>query len=194
MAQPIDMGDHALAQLRYIRQTMERTGSFTAVPGWGGFWMGVTALGAAWLAARQGNTADWFGVWAGEMALAVAIGGLAIWRKTHHGDRSLFSAPGRRFFLSFAPPVAAGAVLSAVLYRLQMPAVLPGLWLLLYGAGVMTAGAFSVRVVPLMGLCFMALGVVALAGPAEFGNAFLATGFGGLHMGFGVWIARRYGG
>lgn len=164
MAQPIDMGTHALAQLRYIRQTMEKTGSFTAVPGWGGFWM--TALGAAWLAARQVSEAGWFGVWIAEMALAVAIGGLAIWRKTHHGDRSLFSAPGRRFFLSFAPPVAAGAVLSAVLYRQHMAGTLPGLWLLLYGAGVMTAGAFSVRVVPLMGLCFMALGAAALAGPA----------------------------
>lgn len=194
MAQPIDMGDHALAQLRYIRQTMEKSGAFTAVPGWGGFWMGMTALGAAWLAARQGSQAGWFMVWLAEMGLAVGIGGLAIWRKTHHGDRSLFSAPGRRFFLSFAPPVAAGAVLSAVLYRQQMADILPGLWLLLYGAGVMTAGAFSVRVVPLMGLCFMALGAAALASPTASGNAFLAAGFGGLHMVFGVWIARRYGG
>jgi len=194
MAQPVNMGDHALAQLRFIRQTMEKSGAFTAVPGWGGFWMGVTALGAAWLAAQQRSEAGWFGVWVAEMGLAVTIGGLAIWRKTHHGDRSLFSAPGRRFFLSFAPPVAAGAVLSAVLYRQHLAGILPGLWLLLYGAGVMTAGAFSVRVVPLMGLCFMALGATALASPAEFGNTFLAAGFGGLHMGFGVWIARRYGG
>jgi hypothetical protein len=156
--------------------------------------MGVTALGAAWLAARQTSPAGWLSVWVVEMALAVAIGGLAIWRKTHHGDRSLFTAPGRRFFLSFAPPVAAGAVLSAALFRLQLFSVLPGLWLLLYGAGVATAGAFSVRVVPLMGLCFMALGTLALAGPAEFGNGFLAAGFGGLQMGFGIWIARRYGG
>jgi hypothetical protein len=194
MAQPTDMGDYALAQLRYIRQTMEKTGAFTAVPGWGGFWMGVTALGAAWVASRQANETNWLGVWMAEMGIAVAIGCLAIWRKTHHGDRSLFSAPGRRFFLSFAPPVVAGAVLSAVLFRQQLTSLLPGLWLLLYGAGVMTAGAFSVRVVPLMGLCFMALGAVALAGPAELGNTFLAAGFGGLHMGFGVWIARRYGG
>jgi len=194
MAPPLDMGDHALAQLRFIRQTMERSGEFTAVPGWGGFWMGVTALGAAWLAARQTNPASWLSVWIAEMALAVTIGGLAIWRKTHHGDRTLFTAPGRRFFLSFAPPVAAGAVLSAALFRLQLFSVLPGLWLLLYGAGVATAGAFSVRVVPLMGLCFMALGTLARAGPAEFGNGFLAAGFGGLQIGFGVWIARRYGG
>jgi hypothetical protein len=194
MAQPVNMGDHALAQLRYIRQTMERSGEFTAVPGWGGFWMGVTALGASWLAARQASQAGWLTVWLVEMALAVVIGGLAIWRKTHHGDRSLFTAPGRRFFLSFAPPVAAGAVLSAALIRLQLAGMLPGLWLLLYGAGVTTAGAFSVRVVPLMGLCFMGLGAGALAAPAEFGNLFLAAGFGGLQIGFGIWIARRYGG
>lgn len=194
MGQPVDIGDHALAQIRYIRQTMEKTGSFTAVPGWGGVLIGFTALGAAWLAAGQGDLRGWMLVWVSEMLLAVGIGCLGIWRKTHRGDRSLFTAPGRRFVLSFCPPVVAGAVLSWVLYRHGDGAVMPGMWLLLYGAGVVTAGAFSVRVVPMMGLCFMALGVAALGVPVETGNWMLAAGFGGLHIGFGSWIARRYGG
>ncbi len=194
MAHPVDMGDHAIAQIQYIRQTMERTGSFTAVPGWGGVAIGVTAIGAAALAARQGDLRSWMLVWLTEMALAMAIGCLGIWRKTHHGDKSLFSAPGRRFFLSFSPPVVAGAILSWILYRHQDGAVMPGMWMLLYGAGVVTAGAFSVRVVPMMGLCFMALGAVALGVSMETGNWLLAVGFGGLHIGFGLWIARRYGG
>lgn len=191
---PVAISDHALEQLKYIRETMERTGSFTAVPGWGGVAMGASALAAAALAAQQTDIRMWGLVWMCEVVLAFCIGGAFILRKTRRGDRSLFAAPGRQFFLSFSPPVAAGGVLSWVLYQQGSWAVLPGLWLTLYGAGVVTAGAFSVRIVPVMGLCFMAVGVAAFAAPAAWGNWFLAFGFGIVHIVFGLIIARRYGG
>jgi hypothetical protein len=128
------------------------------------------------------------------VVLALVIGTAFIMRKTRRGDRTIFAAPGRQFFLSFSPPVVAGGILSGILYQQGAWAVMPGMWLLLYGAGVVTAGAFSVRVVPIMGLCFMGLGAAAAVSPAAWGNWFLAFGFGILHVVFGLIIARRYGG
>jgi hypothetical protein len=84
-------------------------------------------------------------------------------------------------------------LLTAVLYRAGLPAFLPGVWLLLYGASVVSGGAASVRVVPLMGACFMACGALALFAPG-IGGAMLAVGFGGLHLAFGLVIAVKYGG
>jgi hypothetical protein len=87
-----------------------------------------------------------------------------------------------------------GALLTAVFYRMGTMEAAPGMWLLLYGAGIVTGGTFSVKIVPVMGVCFMATGAVALFSPSSWGDAFMAFGFGGLHILFGIIIARRYGG
>jgi hypothetical protein len=192
--EPVSLHTHAMDNLRFIRETMERAGSFTAVPGWGGVAVGVSALAAAAIASRQPAIERWLVTWLLEAACALALAVLAIKRKANAAKGPLFSAPARRFVLSFAPPLLAGMLLTAVLYRAGLPAAIPGAWLLLYGTGVVTGGAFSVRVVPVMGLCFMSLGAVALFCPLGWGNAFLAAGFGGLHVLFGIVIARRYGG
>jgi hypothetical protein len=180
--------------LRYIRETMERASAFTAVPGWGGVIIGVTALLAALWAARQLTLHAWLMTWLGEALLALTIGGWTMNRKARAAESTVLSGPGRKFALSLLPPLAAGAILTAVLYRAQIFHALPGLWLLLYGTGVVTGGAFSVRIVPVMGLCFMALGTVALWTPLAYGNWLMAAGFGALHIVFGMIIARRYGG
>lgn len=191
---PVALDDHARDNLRFIRETMERAGSFTAVPGWGGVAIGITAVGAAVIASRQASAFDWFATWIIEACVAVAI---AIWTtisKSRGSGTSLLSGPGRRFVYSFAPLLFAGALLTLLLGRTASVGAIAGIWLLLYGTGVMTGGAFSIRVVPLMGLCFMVLGTVALFSPAEWGNLLLAAGFGGLHILFGAVIARNYGG
>jgi hypothetical protein len=87
-----------------------------------------------------------------------------------------------------------GAVLTQVLFRVGLPGLLPGVWLLLYGTAVVSGGAASVRVVPAMGACFMAAGALALYLPAASGDVLLAAGFGGLHIVFGALIAVKYGG
>ncbi len=190
----VALHSHAVDSLRYIRETMEGASAFTAVPGWGGVAMGVTALAAAPIAARQPSVERWLVVWLVAGLAAFALGLLSMVRKARASEESLLSRPARKFALGLSPPLLAAAVLTLVLYRAGLTALLPGVWLLLYGAGVVAAGAFSVRVVPMMGVCFMAGGAAALFAPGAWANWLLAGGFGALHVVFGILIARRHGG
>ena len=192
--EPTELHARAMDNLHYIRRTMERAGSFTAVPGAGGVLMGATAMAAAWMAASQPGAVRWLAVWVAEAILALLIGMVSAARKSARAKMPLLSAPGRKFMAAFVPSMAAGALLTWVLFREGSIAVLPGVWLLLYGAAVVAGGAASVRIVPLMGACFMAIGSVALLGPVSWGNPLLAAGFGGLHILFGVTITVKYGG
>jgi hypothetical protein len=194
-ASPEPIHAHAAENLRFIRDAMERAGSFTAVPGWGGVLMGVSAVVTAIISGPPDDTVRWVLVWVADAAVAVAIGLTAISIKARRSGAPLSSAaPAHRFALAFVPPIAAGLVLTLVFAMTGLVARLPGCWLLMYGTAVATGGAFAVRIVPIMGLCFMALGVVAFAAPASWGHWLLAAGFGGLQIGFGWVIARRYGG
>lgn len=193
-AAPVALDDRARDNLRFIRETMERAGSFTAVPGWGGVAMGITALGAAAIASFQDSKLAWMATWMLEATMAIAIASWTTFTKARSSGTSLFSGPGRRFVYSFAPPIFVGALLTFVLVRAGLFGSIAGMWLLLYGTAVVTGGAFSIRIVPLMGLCFMVLGAVALFSPASWSNILLALGFGGFHILFGGVIAGKYGG
>jgi hypothetical protein len=182
------------ADLRFIRDTMERSASFTAIPGWGQVILGATALAAAWLSARQANSNAWLKIWLAEAVLAALISILSMHWKANRRGLPLFTGPGRKVALGLFPPLAAGALLTFLLQRAGLESALAPVWLLLYGAGIITGGLYSVSIVPVMGLCFMATGALAVVAPAAWGNYFLAAGFGGLHIIFGFLIARRYGG
>ena len=193
LTEPIPIDRKAADNLRFIRDTMERASSFTAVPGWGGVGIGCTALLAGALA--QGHAPEiQFRIWVAEAAVALILAFFTVQAKSRRLSQSLKSRPARRALLSFMPPLLAGAALTAILAQHGMLFVLPGLWLLLYGAAVVTGGAFSVRIVPAMGLCFMGIGVVAFLLPASLGNLVLVLGFGLLHIIFGTVIARSHGG
>ena len=180
--------------LRFIRKTMERSGSFTAVPGWGGVAIGAIALPAAWFAAQQPTPQRWLAVWLVTAALACAIAAGTLVIKSRRFGAPLATGPGRKFLMSFLPPVGAAVALTVALFPHAPTAVLPGLWMLCYGAAVISAGTFSVGAVPLMGIGFMWIGTLALATPPAWADAWMALGFGGLHLGFGALIARRHGG
>ena len=193
-AEPVRLSDRAEENLQFIRETIERSTHFTAVPGYGGALMGVTAIVAAYIAAQQIYLRDWLIVWLTEAFLAFAIGLLAMWQKSKIAKTSLFSVPARKFAFGLLPPLFCGVAITLGLWRFEHYEMMAPVWMLLYGAAVVTGGAFSVRIVPVMGWMFMAIGAAAFALPASFGNILMGASFGLLHIVFGLIIARRYGG
>jgi hypothetical protein len=193
-AEPIPIHEHAIDNIRFIRQTMERAGAFTAVPGWGGVAMGCIAVIAGLAATRQPVRQQWLYCWLAAASIALLVGGIAMRQKARSSKESLLAAPGRRFALSFLPAIVAGSLLSWKLGAAGQWDLLPGLWLMLYGAAVTSGGVSSIPVVPKMGACFFGLGVVTLVSPPAWNDYFLIAGFGGLQILFGLIIARRYGG
>lgn len=184
----------AMDNLSFIRTAMERASAFTSVPGWGGVAMGLTAVLGSLLSAQAATPRAWTLTWLGVLVIAGAIGAVTMTLKARREEGAMLTGKARRFFLGFLPPIVVGALLTLVLVRHGLFGALAGTWLLLYGAGLVTGGVFSVRVVPIMGACFMLLGAVALFTPASLASVWMGLGFGGLHLGFGVLIARRYGG
>jgi len=184
----------ALEHLEIIRQTMERSTSFTAVSGWGYVAMGLTALIAAAVAMRQATTEAWLAVWLAEALVAVTLALVAMHWKASRSSTPIMSASGRRLFVGLLPALFAGGVMTVALVRAGDPRQIPGVWLLLYGVAVMQAGAFSVRTIPFMGAVFVLAGAIALPLPWWWANVMLAVGFGLAHIAFGAYIARRHGG
>jgi hypothetical protein len=185
-----------IEQLRYIRATLEQAGSFTAVPGRGMVAIGATALlasaAAAWWA--QPFSPRWMLIWSLEAVVALVIAMIAMAGKAHRAGQTLRSGPAKKFALSFAPPMLVGALLTVMLMRAGLDAAIAPMWLMLYGTAVITGGAFSVRIVPIMGACFLSVGAFAAFSPSTWVNAYMALAFGALHLVFGILITRRYGG
>jgi hypothetical protein len=191
---PPEMHARAMDNLRFIRQTMEAAATFTAVSGWGTVLIGGTALGAALLSAATHSPTRWVFIWLCEACLSMAISIYTMALKARAAQLPLWSEPARKIVFSFAPPMLVGALLTLLFFERGLISLLPGVWMLLYGVGVIAAGTFSVRIVPVMGIAFMLVGVVALFAPPSWATACMAVGFGTLHLFFGTLIARRHGG
>jgi hypothetical protein len=192
--EPVNIGDRAIDNLKFIRETMERSVVFTSVPGYGGILMGATAVAAAYIANSQASLRDWLIVWLTEAILAFFIGLLAMWQKTKLAKTSMFSTPARKLLMNALPPMLCGVFITLGLWRFGHFEVMIPVWILCYGAAVVCGGAFSVKAVPLMGWCFIALGAAAFFLPAGWGNTMMGLSFGALHIIFGFIIGRRFGG
>jgi hypothetical protein len=194
-ARPEPIHAHALDNLRFIREAMSKASEFTAIPGWGGVLMGISAIITAIVSGPPDDSVRWVLIWFADAGVACTIALVGMTLKARRIGTPLSSAaPAYRFALGYVPPLVAGMVLTPVFANMGLIGRLPGCWLLLYGTAAATGGAFAVRIVPILGICFMVLGTIAFAAPAAWGHWFMAAGFGGLHIGFGLVIARKYGG
>jgi hypothetical protein len=191
---PPEMQARAMDNLRFIRETMEAAGTFTAVSGWGQVVIGITAVLAALLAARYPDRAEWVLVWAAEAFIALTISVWFMYNKARSASLPLLTGSARKLLFSFSPVGVVGLVVTYAFIQRQLYGLLPGIWMLLYGTAVVAAGAFSVRIVPVMGAAFIVVGAVALFVPASFSTMLMIAGFGVLHIVFGYVIARRHGG
>ena len=192
--EPPHLAERAAENLRFIRSAMEGSSRFTDVAGVGMFLIGVSAVVTAVVAEAQASARAGILVWEVEAAVAVSIGIAATLHKARGRWERLLAAPARKFLLGLAPPLAAGGVLTLALQREGLFELLPGMWLVVYGAAIAAAGVSSVRIMPALGFSFMAFGAVTFLAPDAWSGWMLGLGFGGLHMVFGAIIARRYGG
>lgn len=192
--QVVEIHQHATSNLRFIRETMERSSTFTNVPGWGGVGMGLAALAACITCTNVEDKHLWLPIWLACGMLSVGIGSMAVLEKSRRSNVPVDSPGARKFALSFLPPLLVGALITICLLDLSLHTPIPGVLLLMYGTAVLAGGAFSVRVVPLMGVCFQICGAIALFLPLWWGNILMGVGFGLVHIVFGAWIARRHGG
>jgi hypothetical protein len=191
-ATPIDSG--ARENLRYIRDTIEAAHTFTTVPGKGCIAMGLTALAAVGLESIPSLEAIWLPIWVGAAIAACAFAMFFMESKARAQGLSLRRSVARRFFMTFAPAFVSGAILTAALNEQVSRELISGMWLLLYGAGIAACGLFSIPVVGIAGIGFMALGTISLWLPAGSAPIVLALGFGGIHLALGALVIRNHGG
>jgi hypothetical protein len=193
---PLPIREHALDNIRFIRSAMERAGSFTSIPGWGGVGVGITAIVAAAVAQQflGRSLRMWLATWLAEAVVAAIVGFGTMALKARRSEERFMSGASRRFFISYFAPLVAGAVVTLALVRVEAYSAIPATWLLLYGTAFVSSGAFSIRVIPMMGIGFMLFGALAAFLPLGFSNIVLGVAFGGLHILFGLIIARSYGG
>ena len=188
------IGERAAADLRFIRIAMERSVAFTAVPGIGGAAMGAVGVAAAIAASAQPTPDRWLAVWLGAASVAFAIGLVTIIRKARRFEVSLAGRSAKNFAMALMAPVAGGAGVTIALWSAGAYSAMPSAWLLMYGAGVITGGMFSVPVIRIAGLAFMIFGFAAALSPPAWGNAVLGAGFGAVHLVSGIYIVRNHGG
>ena len=188
------MHERAAESIEFIRETMVRSASFTAVPGQGGVVMGAIGVIAAVMASRTSDPRTWLATWLVAALVAAPIGLAATIMKAKRNNVALWSASGRRFMQGFLPALVAGAALTWPLVNAGHAELLAPTWLLLYGAGILAGATASIPVLTWLGAEFMLLGVAAVVTNGQWADVWLGAGFGGLQMVYGVIIARKHGG
>ena len=190
----------AQENLLYIRQTLEAASQLTAVPGRALMATGFLALACsavnAFVIGAPWNTTDDPRVplttWGIVLCLSLTIVLWGIYRKSRQMCVPLHPPLVRKLLWSLCPALFVGAVFTGLAIKTDSLNWLPALWLGCYGAAVTNSGQVSVPPVRYMGLCFLLAAAGSAVSSPETGLAWIALGFGWLHIVFGAYIARRH--
>jgi hypothetical protein len=190
---PVPIESRALGTLSYIRASIDAAGSL-AVPGAAGIVMGTIGTTAAVLTSLPAFRSHWIEIWMIAAVAGFVLGAILVIRQATRRGALLLSSPIRKFLLCLCPALLAGAVLTFTLWRVGMERLIPGTWLLLYGCAVISAStvtsALNLRLIGSMGGIFAALGLIALGAPPASHTLILGSGFGVLHLIFGILIGH----
>ncbi len=190
---PVPIESRALGTLSYIRSSIE-SATTLAVPGMAGIVMGCIGVAAAVVTSLPAFAPQWLPIWLVAAALAFLLGGASLARQAALRGNTRYFGPLRKFLLCLCPALLAGAVLTLTLWRADLPRIIPGVWLLLYGCAVLSSStvtlAATFRLIITMGALFVVVGLVTLELPARLHMLALGAGFGGLHLIFGFLIGR----
>src|ERR1700730_3618414 len=189
---PAAIESRALGTLAYIRASIESSSSMD-VPGMAGIVMGTIGVLTALPVSLPRLAPHWLAIWLVAAALALLLGGASVARQVVRRGHSRYLGPTRKFLLCLCPALLAGAVLTlAFAKNAGAQNLIPGMWLLLYGCAVLSASTVTTagiaRLVCIMGALFVALGSVTFALPTVAHTVMLGSGFGVLHIIFGILI------
>jgi hypothetical protein len=192
----------ARENLLYIRKTLEAAGQLTAIPGKCLMAAGFLALAASafnafvtgvpWSSGAYHEAA--LAAWGIALIVSVVVVSYGIYRKSMQMSAPIKPALLRKLLWSLCPALFVGALFTTLAAQYDNLGWLPVIWLGCYGAAVTSGGQHSVAPIRYMGLCFLATASGAAISPRETGLAWLALGFGWLHLIYGAYIARRHNG
>jgi hypothetical protein len=170
--------------LSVIRTLMERSTRYTNLSGHAGIAAGMlTLLGSA---LRHWYQTPFLPTWLGVLFAACVANILFAAGMARVNGEPLWTSPAQTELLSLTPAFVAGLVLTAVLARMGLGLLLPGIWMLLWGVGALAMSFFTPRILSLLGVAFMVAGVLALFAPPANDALSMALSFGAIHLIYGT--------
>ncbi|MCM4158889.1 hypothetical protein FHG64_01325 [Antarcticibacterium flavum] len=199
-----------MRDLTEIRSMMERSSRFLSLTGWSGIMAGIYALVGAFIAYRffyldasgsvyntidmqevQGNLVNLILLAVGVLVLAVGTAIYLSWKKSQKDNKKLWNAAARRVVINLTIPLAAGGIFVLILISKGLFIFTAPVTLLFYGLALLNAGNFTYEELKSLGLIQVILGLAA-SYFLGYGLLFWAFGFGGMHIGYGIYMHLKY--
>ena len=200
-------------ELASIRSLMERSSKFISLSGLSGILAGVYALigaAAAYYLLTSNTVREYpyhgyysfghlFNSLVGQLliiavlvfAASVTSGIILTNRKARRKGQAIWGSTSKALLFNMATPLVAGALLLFIFIVHGYYGIVGPSSLVFYGLALVGAGNFTFTLVKYLGLCEIAIGLIAACLPG-YGLLFWAIGFGVLHIVYGSMMYFKY--